>query len=32
MKVRLYAFTPQEVFYTDNRFGFGTRERIEWTE
>ena len=27
---RLYAFEPKVVFYTDNRFGFATRERIEW--
>jgi uncharacterized protein YhbP (UPF0306 family) len=27
---RLYAFVPEEVFYTDNRFGFGARRRIHW--
>ena len=27
---RLYVFVPEEVFYTDNRFGFGTRRRIHW--
>ncbi len=29
-KARLYAFTPTAVDYTDNRFGFGTRKRIDW--
>lgn len=29
-KARLYAFTPAEVHYIDNRSGFGTRQRIEW--
>ena len=29
-KARLYAFAPSSVFYTDNRFGFATRERIPW--
>lgn len=29
-KARLYRFAPQSVFYTDNRFGFATRERIPW--
>ncbi len=29
-KARLYAFTPTEVFYSDNRFGFATRQRINW--
>ena len=28
-KARLYAFTPTDVFYTDNRFGFGNRQRID---
>ncbi|WP_319408636.1 pyridoxamine 5'-phosphate oxidase family protein [uncultured Desulfosarcina sp.] len=29
-KARLYAFDPAEVYYIDNRFGFGTRQRIDW--
>ena len=29
-KARLYAFTPTEVYYIDNRFGFGNRQRIDW--
>lgn len=29
-KARLYAFTPTEVYYIDNRFGFGTRQPIDW--
>ena len=29
-KARLYAFTPTEVYYIDNRFGFGARQRINW--
>ena len=29
-KARLYAFTPTKVYYIDNRFGFGTRQRIDW--
>lgn len=29
-KARLYAFTPTAVYYIDNRFGFGTRQRIDW--
>lgn len=29
-KARLYAFTPIEVYYIDNRFGLGSRRRIEW--
>lgn len=29
-KTRLYQFAPTTVFYTDNRFGFATRERIHW--
>lgn len=29
-KARLYAFTPTEVYYIDNRLGFGTRQRIDW--
>ena len=29
-KARLYAFTPTDVYYIDNRFGFGTRQRIDW--
>ncbi|MEE4113804.1 MAG: pyridoxamine 5'-phosphate oxidase family protein [Desulfobacteraceae bacterium] len=28
-KARLYAFTPTGVYYIDNRFGFGTRQRID---
>jgi uncharacterized protein YhbP (UPF0306 family) len=28
-KAKLYAFTPSVVYYTDNRFGFGNRQRIE---
>jgi uncharacterized protein len=29
-QARLYAFTPTAVDYIDNRFGFGTRQRIDW--
>ncbi|WP_372681488.1 pyridoxamine 5'-phosphate oxidase family protein [Desulfosarcina sp.] len=29
-KARLYAFTPTAVYYIDNRFGFGARQRIDW--
>jgi len=29
-KARLYAFRPTAVYYIDNRFGFGTRQRIDW--
>jgi uncharacterized protein YhbP (UPF0306 family) len=29
-KARLYAFSPTCVYYTDNRLGFGTRQRIAW--
>lgn len=29
-KARLYAFTPTDVYLIDNRFGFGTRQRIDW--
>lgn len=29
-QARLFAFTPTQVFYTDNRFGFGTRAPIDW--
>jgi len=29
-KARLYAFKPSEVYYIDNRLGFGTRQRIDW--
>ena len=29
-KARLYAFTPTDIYYIDNRFGFGTRQRIDW--
>jgi uncharacterized protein len=28
-RTRLYAFTPTDMFYIDNRFGFGTRQRID---
>lgn len=31
-KTRLYVFVPTKVFYTDNRFGFGTRRRIHWNK
>ena len=30
-KAHLNAFTPNEIYYTDNRFGFGTRFRIDWS-
>lgn len=29
-KARLYTYTPQIVYYTDNRLGFGTRQSIDW--
>jgi uncharacterized protein YhbP (UPF0306 family) len=29
-KARLYAFRPTAVYYIDNRFGLGTRQRIDW--
>jgi uncharacterized protein YhbP (UPF0306 family) len=29
-KARLYTFTPTNVHYTDNRFGFGSRQSIDW--
>ncbi len=29
-KARLFAFTPTAVYYIDNRFGLGTRQRIDW--
>ncbi|MBC2712466.1 MAG: pyridoxamine 5'-phosphate oxidase family protein [Desulfosarcina sp.] len=29
-KARLYAFTPTDIYYTDNRFGFSARQRIDW--
>lgn len=29
-RARLYMFTPTQVFYTDNRFGFGNRQPIDW--
>jgi len=29
-KARLYAFRPTAVDYIDNRFGLGTRQRIDW--
>ena len=28
-KARLYAFTPGEAYYIDNRFGLGARQRID---
>ena len=28
-RARLYVFSPTDLFYTDNRFGFGTRQGIE---
>jgi uncharacterized protein YhbP (UPF0306 family) len=27
---RIYALTPTDVYYTDNRFGFGARQQIKW--
>jgi len=29
-KVKLFAFMPAEVYYVDNRYGFGSRQKIEW--
>ena len=29
-KAKLFMFTPMQVFYTDNRFGFGYRQPIDW--
>ena len=29
-KARLFVFTPTAVYYIDNRFGLGTRQRIDW--
>ncbi len=29
-KARLYFFAPTSVYYCDNRFGFGARQRIDW--
>jgi uncharacterized protein YhbP (UPF0306 family) len=29
-KAHLYAFRPTAVYYIDNRFGLGTRQRIDW--
>ena len=29
-KAKLFAFTPTQVFYVDNRFGLGTRQQIDW--
>ena len=29
-QARLYVFAPTVVYYIDNRFGFGTRQRIDW--
>ena len=29
-KARLYAFIPTTIYYTDNRFGFGSRQRVDW--
>jgi uncharacterized protein YhbP (UPF0306 family) len=31
-KARLYALTPTNMFYTDNRFGFAARQQIHWTD
>ncbi len=28
-KARLYAFEPTDIFYLDNRFGFGTRQWMD---
>ena len=28
-KARLYTFTPSDIYYMDNRFGLGTRQRID---
>lgn len=28
-RARLFAFIPTDMFYIDNRFGFGTRQRID---
>ena len=29
-RARLYVFAPTAVYYIDNRFGFGARQRIDW--
>ena len=29
-KARFYRFSPTSVYYSDNRFGFGTRQRLDW--
>jgi uncharacterized protein YhbP (UPF0306 family) len=29
-KARPYALTPTDIFYTDNRLGFATRQRAHW--
>ena len=29
-KTRLYGFAPSTLYYTDNRFGFATRQPIDW--
>jgi uncharacterized protein len=29
-KAKLFAFRPTEVYYVDNRHGFGSRQKIEW--
>lgn len=29
-KARLFAFTPTDVYYIDNRCGFGARMQIDW--
>ncbi|BBO74071.1 hypothetical protein DSCW_14880 [Desulfosarcina widdelii] len=29
-KVKLFAFMPTEVYYVDNRYGFGNRQKIAW--
>ena len=28
-KAKLYSFSPSEIFYLDNRYGFGNRQRIQ---
>jgi len=29
-QVKLYNFAPTEVYYMDNRYGFGSRQKIKW--
>ena len=29
-KVKLFVFVPTEVYYVDNSYGFGNRQKIEW--